>query len=190
VLGLSLLNLQHKLIEANRLKSVEQWVEKGIVLFNQKIHEQVDSMDKFCEGLMSLIAQYIGVHYGVFYLREDNSLEMVLKATYAVDIHEVPQRRDMDSGLMEACIKDRSIMTLSNVPKDYIRINSGLGGGNPESVMIVPLQYGAATVGILEVASFDKFEKHHEQLLERIREQLANQILLRRKLLTNNTISV
>jgi putative methionine-R-sulfoxide reductase with GAF domain len=62
---------------------------------------------------------------------------------------------------------------LKNVPDTYITITSGLGEANPNSLLIVPMQYENQIYGVLEFASLGKFEPMHIALVEKTAESVA-----------------
>jgi|GEM_PF-6956620 transcriptional regulator with PAS, ATPase and Fis domain len=65
---------------------------------------------------------------------------------------------------------------MTDVPSSYINITSGLGDAPPRSIMILPLKTEQQIVGILEIASFQEFEKHEQELLTELANRLGSVI--------------
>jgi hemerythrin-like metal-binding protein/PAS domain S-box-containing protein len=63
---------------------------------------------------------------------------------------------------------------LTDIPDEYIEIESGTGSSNPKSLLIVPLKIENNILGILELASFGNFEKYEIDLVEKIAESIAS----------------
>jgi predicted RND superfamily exporter protein len=82
----------------------------------------------------------------------------------------------IDQGLVGQAFQEGSYIYMTDVPKDYVKITSGLGEATPRSIFIIPLKTRTHTVGVLELAFFHKLKPHQIQFLVEISENLANSI--------------
>src|SRR5204863_10037562 len=62
---------------------------------------------------------------------------------------------------------------LVNVPRDYIRISSGLGDAPPSCIVLLPIIFEGQDRGVLELASFDRFDPTHLALLDQLTESFG-----------------
>ncbi|HJW16199.1 MAG TPA: response regulator, partial [Flavisolibacter sp.] len=62
---------------------------------------------------------------------------------------------------------------LNNVPKDYIRISSGLGESSPASVIVLPVLFETEIKAVIELASFDEFSETHLDFLGQLTESIG-----------------
>ena len=67
--------------------------------------------------------------------------------------------------------KERILLT--NVPKDYIRITSGLGESSPVSVIVLPVLFESQIKAVIELASFDTFNETHLDFLSQLTESIG-----------------
>jgi transcriptional regulator with GAF, ATPase, and Fis domain len=68
---------------------------------------------------------------------------------------------------------------MTDVPKNYIHITSGLGQAIPTNIIIVPLLFNGNFYGAFEIASFHKLERYQIEFLERVSEHIAAEISTR-----------
>ena len=62
------------------------------------------------------------------------------------------------------------------VPENYVTITSGLGGASPSALLLVPLKNNDKIFGVLELATFSKYEAHEIELVEKLTESIASTI--------------
>ncbi len=71
-------------------------------------------------------------------------------------------------GLVGQCARERKAVTLTDLPPDYLRIASGLGGAAPTQVTAFPLTSANALLAVLEVAGFRTFTSREQALLDEL----------------------
>jgi len=65
---------------------------------------------------------------------------------------------------------------ITEVPKDYIKIKSGLGQDDPKSLLIVPMKLNENVIGVIEIASLERFENFQIDFIERIGNSMASSL--------------
>jgi PAS domain S-box-containing protein len=84
---------------------------------------------------------------------------------------------------------EKAAITLT-APKDYIRINSGLGEGPPACIIVLPVIHGGRVLGVLEMASFQQFSEREKTVLEALMPTLATSMeILDRNLKTRELLA-
>ena len=76
-------------------------------------------------------------------------------------------------GLVGQCAAENKMIIITDPPKDYIQISSGLGTASPVQIVIVPVQFENNVVAVIELASFHEFTPAHLQLLEELTDLLG-----------------
>src|SRR6476469_5379072 len=120
--------------------------------------------------ILSELAQVVRAHYGAFYIlhQEDDFINAKLKlfATYAYkEDKNVPKEFAIGEGLVGQCAFEKERILLTNVPSNYIKINSGLGKGKPSNLIILPVLFENSVKAVIELASLDAFSETHQDFL-------------------------
>jgi signal transduction histidine kinase/DNA-binding response OmpR family regulator/CHASE3 domain sensor protein len=104
-------------------------------------------------SVLSQLATLLDARHSVLYLVEQDAAGPVLKlqASYAFD----QPRQDLRAGegLAGQCMVDRQRIVLSDIPPDYLKINSALGEGRPTSIIVQPILFEKETKAVLELAT-------------------------------------
>jgi GAF domain-containing protein len=80
----------------------------------------------------------------------------------------------LGEGLVGQCYLERDIIFMTNIPKEYINITSGLGEATPNCLLIVPLIVNDKINGVMELASFKKFQEHEVEFIKKLAENIAS----------------
>ncbi len=64
----------------------------------------------------------------------------------------------LGEGLVGQCALKKKRILLSNVPKNYIKISSGLGKASPANLIVLPVLFEKEIKAVIELASFDTFQ--------------------------------
>jgi signal transduction histidine kinase/CheY-like chemotaxis protein len=125
--------------------------------------------------LLSELTPLIGAQHGTFYIAEKTE-ETVLKllAGYATDNRaDTPKQFRIGQGLVGQCAKERARILATNVPKEYIRINSSLGGAAPVSIVVLPVLFEGDVKAAIELASFGQFSDVHLAFLDQLTQSIG-----------------
>ena len=116
---------------------------------------------------------------GLFLIETDENKEEVLdlKASFAYNRRKFLKKKAyLNEGLLGECVMGKEIIHLSEIPASYIEIVSGLGNSNPRFLLVVPLIFNEKVYGVVEIASFNKFEPHITEFVENASETIASTI--------------
>src|SRR5205085_10206665 len=82
------------------------------------------------------------------------------------------------------------MIVLNELPPEYLRIKSGLGGDTPQQSVLVPLLGKESLLGVLEIASFRPFGPRKQKLFDEVMPIVAMSLeILQRNLHTQNLLS-
>jgi hypothetical protein len=72
--------------------------------------------------------------------------------------------------------RDQQVITLRDIPENYLPITSGLGEVTPAQIVAVPCTYQDRVVGVMELASMEPFTTAQIQFLTSAMESIANSL--------------
>ncbi len=83
---------------------------------------------------------------------------------------------NLGEGLVGNCALEKQTMHLTEIPDNYIQITSGLGGSEPHSLLLIPMKMEDEVLGVIEIASFNEFEKYQIGFLEQASLSIASSL--------------
>ena len=79
----------------------------------------------------------------------------------------------LGEGLVGQCAQEKQRILLSEVPSDYVTINSGLGESTPLNIIVLPILFEGSVRAVLELASFSRFSPTHQAFLDQLTESIG-----------------
>jgi PAS domain S-box-containing protein len=128
-------------------------------------------------SLIRNLVNHLNANQGGFFLTEmddtgEKHFNMLACYAYGRDKY-AGKHYPYDEGLMGMCAREKKMIYMTDVPQGYLEITSGLGKANPDSLIILPLLDQNEVKGIIELASFQKFEGYQREFLETLAENIA-----------------
>lgn len=184
ILGKSLIEMRDSLIKAreeeNKRKSEEEkvkWANEGITLFSEILRQNNSNQAKLGDEIIKNLVWYLNATQGGLFVYNDKSEhdEYVLIAAFAFDRKRfVNKTFAKGEGLVGTCAAEKDVINLTEIPQEYIEITSGLGGANPNALLLVPLIVEEEVLGVIELTSFNKFKSYEIDLVKKLGESIAS----------------
>ncbi len=165
-------------LKETTLRNQEQdWLKSNLAQFGQMLQGQRD-LRTVTQRILSELAQVVNAHYGAFYiLRQDDDTQSARLSQFAaygyVTDKNVPTEFAIGEGLVGQVAHEKERIILSNVPANYIKINSGLGRAKPANIIIVPVLFENNVKAVIELASLDAFGETHLDFLSQLTESIG-----------------
>lgn len=186
-LGISLLEMRKSLLHAKeeedkRLIEEEKrnWSTQGIAKFSDILRANTDDIKKLGFNIISNLVDYVEANQGALFIidtTDDTDLKLELISAIAYDREKfINKTIRIGEELVGRCAFEMQSIYMTDIPQNYIKITSGMGTANPTSLLLVPLILNDEIFGVIELASFKKFEKYQIDFIERIGESIASTI--------------
>jgi methyl-accepting chemotaxis protein len=194
-LGTALLKMQRSLNVASTREREEKFITLGMNDIGEILRSNTANTKLLSDELIKGIVRFMNLNQGGIFLIEGEGDEahLNLTACYAYERKKFLQKRvEFGEGLVGQCYLERNTIYLRDIPKDYIRITSGLGDATPSNILLTPIQTQGEIVGVLELASFYELDNIKIEFVKKICESIASSIAASRiaervqKLLTHS----
>ncbi|TRX62563.1 GAF domain-containing protein [Fulvivirga sp. M361] len=185
ILGHSLLDMRNNLAQASEEDKKRNWANEGYAKFLDILRKEHEDLSQMSQSVITAMIDYIDANQGAVYVKEEieegNKTVLKLVAAYAWDRakfldDEFIIDENYATNLTGQTFLEKKTTLLHEVPNDYIKIASGLGAANPSNLILVPLIFNDEIFGVMEIASFGKFEEYKIEFIERVAESLASSI--------------
>jgi len=185
-LRIALTEMKEKLQEAKNIqeeKRIEEekrsWANEGLANLNEILRKQND-VEELSYQIISFLVNYINANQGGIFIRNNEDPENItldLKSFYAFNRRKyIKKSFELGEGLVGNCAIEKKRIHLTEIPDNYIRITSGLGGSNPRSLILIPMKLEEEVLGIIEIASFNKYEDYQIEFLEQASLSIASSL--------------
>ena len=159
------------------LKKAEQeaadrnWILTGNFELNEKLRgEKTES--ELAQSIITQLCTYLNTQIGAMYLLDNGELN--LSGTYAYNFRKQNTNViQVGEGLVGQAAAEKKVIVFTEVPDDYIRINSGLGNVVPKNLIIFPLVQEGGLKGVIEIGSAKEFSPLQMEFLSSIGENIA-----------------
>jgi signal transduction histidine kinase/HAMP domain-containing protein/CheY-like chemotaxis protein len=161
--------------DTTQKNSEQDWLKTNLAKFTRMLPGQKE-LFSVARLILSELAPLVSAQHGIFYLMSNGQAEPRLRllATYAYK-----ERKGLSStfalgeGLVGQCALEKERILITDVPSDYVQINSGLGHAVPLSIIVLPVLFEGEVKAVIELASFQRFSDTHLAFLEQLTESIG-----------------
>jgi PAS domain S-box-containing protein len=176
----TLVNMRDKLKLNADDDGKRNWATTGQAQIGEILRATTSTSSELYDNIIKFLVRYTRSNQGgLFIVNDESETERFLElmSCYAFDRKKYLEKKVLiGDGLVGQCFLEGETIRLAEVPQEYIRITSGLGGSNPTALLIVPMKVNDRIYGVIELASFRKYEGYEVELVEKLAESIASTI--------------
>jgi HAMP domain-containing protein/signal transduction histidine kinase/DNA-binding response OmpR family regulator len=161
--------------ETTRINTEQDWLKTNLAKFSRMLQGQKD-LNTVGRLILSELAPVVSAQQAVFYILDSTRElpQLTLLASYADKGQAaIGKQLMLGEGLVGQCALEKQKIHITNAPPAYIRISSGLGEAPPRSIIVLPVVFEGQVKGVLELASFERFNPTHQAFLDQLTESIG-----------------
>ena len=161
--------------ETTQKNAQQDWLKTNLARFTRLLQGQRD-LQAVTRLILSELAPLVSAHHGVFYMMDaqdvDARLRMIASYGYRSS-RKLPTSFLPGEGLVGQCAVEKNRIWLTDVPRDYIAVSSGLGSAPPNNIVVLPILFEQQVKAVIEIASLDRFTETHLSFLDQLMESIG-----------------
>jgi len=142
------------------------WLLSGSVMMDEAMRG-TQSVKERSHKIISEVAKFLEAEMGVIYLYNENSQKLVQIEGYAYS-GKIGKEFNLGKGLVGQAAIEKKALIISDIPDNYIKIESGLGGTLPKAILVQPFYFQGELKGVLELAFLKEVDPKYLELLDKI----------------------
>ena len=161
--------------ETTQKNAQQDWLKTNLARFTRLLQGQRD-LQAVTKLILSELAPLVSAHHGVFYMMDSQELDARLRmiASYGYrSSRKLATSFLPGEGLVGQCAVEKTRIWLTDVPRDYIVVSSGLGAAPPTNIVVLPILFEQQVKAVIEIASLDRFTDTHLSFLDQLMESIG-----------------
>jgi methyl-accepting chemotaxis protein len=152
------------------------WANDGVATLSALINQN-QHIDKMLDQVLPAMLKYTEGNQGAVFMVNQSDPQhpfLELVSCYAYNRKKYLNKKiNLGEGLAGTAWLEKEPILLTEIPKDYIHITSGLGEAPPAFLIIIPLVYNDQVEGVAELAYFHKLQSHEIESLKNVCNRIA-----------------
>jgi len=178
-LSATLVSMRDKLKNNAEQEQRRNWANTGLARIGEILRDSGNAIALY-DKVIKYVVKYTNSNQGGLFILDDTDTQdpfLDLLACYAFERKKfLTKKVGIGQGLVGQCFMEQEQIHLTEIPEEYIRITSGLGGDKPQSLLLMPLKVNDKIFGVLELASFHFYPEHVVELVAKFAENIASTI--------------
>jgi PAS domain S-box-containing protein len=176
----TLVDMRDKLRDNADEDRKRNWSTSGVAQIGEILRSTSGTSRDLYDKIIQFVVKYTKSNQGgLFIFNDDNENDHFLElvSAYAYERKKFLEKRvGTTEGLIGQCYLEGARIYLMEIPEEYVNITSGLGGSVPTSLLLVPMKVNDRIYGVIELASFNKYEEYQIEVVEKFAESIGSTI--------------
>ncbi|MDJ0763152.1 MAG: response regulator [Myxococcota bacterium] len=131
------------------------------------------NIDALCRNVITFLCKYLDAQTGLLYLGDEEE-NLRLQASYAHKWRKhLATEYKPGEGLVGQAALEKEEIILTEVPEDYISIESGLGEARPKNIYLKPIVHNDRVKAVIELGTLKGFADAETQFFNMVGENIA-----------------
>ncbi|MBO9205146.1 MULTISPECIES: response regulator [Niastella] len=171
LLSKALKNMKQSLQKLSQENEARTWVLTGAAALNNILRGD-KLVTVLAQQVVNMLTPYLKAQIGAIYIAENDQL--VLAGSYAYSFRkENANSIQIGEGLVGQAASEKKPILFTDIPEDYIKINSGLGKVTPKNILVYPFMFDSYLKGVLEIGTVHAITDSDRQLLKIVSESIG-----------------
>ncbi|HZL10652.1 MAG TPA: response regulator [Prolixibacteraceae bacterium] len=171
-LSIGLNKMVVKLKESYDKSEQESWFTSGINRINEELRGN-QKLEDISAHALSFMMEFLHSQMGSVLLYQEEYQYLKLMSFSGFDQKKLKERIKLNEGIIGQAASEKRMIILSDVPDQSFVTYSSSGEFIPRQIVIVPLLFNEALIGILELASIQIFTEIEIQFIKQASEIIA-----------------
>ena len=160
--------------DTTRKGTEQDWFKTNLARFTSMLQGQRD-ITVVTQLIMSELVPLINAQTGAFYVSDldEGQLRLRLIASYALPRERAGKSIAFGEGLVGQCAVEKQRILLTDVPKRYVKISSGIGDVDAISLVVLPVTFEGEIKAVIEMASLRGFDEIHLLFLDQLMQSIG-----------------
>ncbi len=171
---------RQKEIEQKKIDDRNQWAANGINKMGEILRQNNQNLDELSFAALKYLIDYMGAVQGAIFIKNDDDPQNIYYELSSAIAYGREKLLDCkikpEEGLVGRCASEELTIYLTEIPENYPRIKSGLGGATPNVIIVVPMRSNQEMMGVIELISFKYLEEYEINYIEKVGDDMASTI--------------
>ncbi|GAK57942.1 putative signal transduction histidine kinase [Candidatus Vecturithrix granuli] len=176
VLNQSLQRMVSNLYAMIQESDQQNWLQNGLNQLNNALLGE-PSLLEVCNKALRFVSRYVNAGSGALYVYDADEKMVGLMSSYAfTERDRVSNRYKLGEGVVGQVALEKAPILLRNIRRQDAVIRTGITSKPPLNTYTFPLVYNQELYGVLELASFERFDQTKQQFLTETNRTIATVI--------------